>query len=354
MSVISNNCKVFYCIVIGLVTLGLTHTQDDPPPCSQNYECMPIPECKDMDSIDIIYPCDENSICCPTINKSSSNESTITSRISVLPSNCGIVTSTNRIVGGDLAAIGQFPWMALLGYMQKGIPFVQFLCGGSLITKEHVLTAAHCISIDTRLKLEVVRLGEYNLEVGEDCDGTFCTNSTDFSIANIVVHDGFNKTSLENDIAIVKLKQFVEFTEFIQPICLPIIDIGIDYTLTINKKLTVSGWGKTDSANIGGSSRLLYTTVVVWDTRKCNASVPPKTRPIRDSQLCANGVRKQDACKGDSGGPLINSTIVNGDFKYYQVGVVSFATALTCGNVELPTVYTKVEYFLNWIITNIS
>lgn len=107
------------------------------------------------------------------------------------------------------------------------------------------------------------------------------------------------------------------------------------------------------SANVGGSSILQYAEVKVWDQGRCNASVPPRIRPVRESQLCANGVRKQDACKGDSGGPLFNSTIITDEFRYYQVGVVSFSSAQICGNAELPTIYTRVEYFMNWIVTNV-
>ncbi|KAF5293938.1 hypothetical protein FQA39_LY13643 [Lamprigera yunnana] len=335
------------------LTLDVVQTQRKSKGCSEQFECVPISNCRELTEY-IYYPCGTNSICCPPESfMASVRRPNITSRYSILPSECGLVLASNKITGGEISAVGQFPWMALLGYTQKGINVIQFLCGGSLISNEYILTAAHCTSLDSRLTLQVVRLGENDLEKREDCDVNGCNVYIDIPVSNFLSHEKFNKTSLENDVAIVKLKEKVTFTDFIQPICLPIND-GIDYKPEVNKNLLVSGWGKTDSANIGGSSKLLYTTVEVWDLRKCNDSVPPNSRPIRDSQLCANGIKKQDACKGDSGGPLINSSVIRGDYRSYQIGIVSFATALTCGSVELPTVYTRVEYFMDWILSNVS
>lgn len=61
----------------------------------------------------------------------------------------------------------------------------------------------------------------------------------------------------------------------------------------------------------------------------------------------------QDACKGDSGGPLFNTTSVNGALRTYQIGIVSFASTRVCGNSELPTIYTRVDRYLDWIVENV-
>jgi secreted trypsin-like serine protease len=57
--------------------------------------------------------------------------------------NCGTVSSF-RLIGAKKASIGQFPWMAMLQYKSKAGGEISFLCGGALISKKHVLTAAHC------------------------------------------------------------------------------------------------------------------------------------------------------------------------------------------------------------------
>lgn len=107
------------------------------------------------------------------------------------------------------------------------------------------------------------------------------------------------------------------------------------------------------SENLGGSTYLQYANVQVWEQDKCNNILPVQVRPIADTQLCAIG-KREDACKGDSGGPLANSTVdLNGDLRVFQVGIVSFAPTMTCGIEELPPVYTRVDRYLQWITDTI-
>lgn len=95
--------------------------------------------------------------------------------------------------------------------------------------------------------------------------------------------------------------------------------------------------------------------VNVWEQELCRSSVPPDVKPIQNTQLCANGNRTEDACRGDSGGPLINGTVGSDkELRYFQIGIVSFASTITCGNPNLPTVYTRVDKFLQWIVENMS
>lgn len=77
---------------------------------------------------------------------------------------CGFSNVTHRrIVGGTPAKLGAFPWMALIGY-SNDLGETSFKCGGSLITKRHVLTAAHCL----KSTLSSVRLGEHNLDTNDE------------------------------------------------------------------------------------------------------------------------------------------------------------------------------------------
>lgn len=82
--------------------------------------------------------------------------------------------------------------------------------------------------------------------------------------------------------------------------------------------------------------------------------MPPEVKNLSDSQICANG-KNQDACKGDSGGPLINSTLdADGVNRYYQFGIVSFSSSVTCGVEEQPAVYTRVDKFIDWIVEKVN
>lgn len=93
-----------------------------------------------------------------------------------------------------------------------------------------------------------------------------------------------------------------------------------------------------------------FASIKVWNQNLCNLSVSPEVKPIDDNQICANGPKDAGACKGDSGGPLFNTTFTNEEVRSYQVGIVSFgATQKSCGNPELPTVFTRVDQYLKWI-----
>ena len=63
---------------------------------------------------------------------------------------CGKRNTVSNIVGGKIAKIGEYPWMALLGYNPPNIPGndLYYVCGGSLINKKYVLTAGHCIDTE--------------------------------------------------------------------------------------------------------------------------------------------------------------------------------------------------------------
>lgn len=74
---------------------------------------------------------------------------------------------------------------------------------------------------------------------------------------------------------------------------------------------------------------------------------------INDVQLCAGGVRGQDSCRGDSGGPLMKTITVNGSMNYYVLGVVSFGPS-PCGMEGWPGVYTRVTKYVPWIISKLK
>ena len=132
---------------------------------------------------------------------------------------CGVSNAVrSRIVGGNNAPRGGYPWLAALGYQT---PTVRFLCGGSLITQKHVVSAAHCV-IDG---LSFVRLGAY--EITSSTEG-----SIDVTIETKSIHESYDPKFISNDISMLKLNRVVNFTNLIKPICLPLTEalINRDYT----------------------------------------------------------------------------------------------------------------------------
>ncbi|XP_018322610.1 serine protease 33-like [Agrilus planipennis] len=241
-------------------------------------------------------------------------------------------TDQERIVGGQNADIGEWPWIAAL--FNNGRQF----CGGSLIDNSHILTAAHCVAHMSSWDVArlTIRLGDYNIRTNSE------TRHLELRAKRVVRHRGFDSRTLYNDIAIITLDNPVQFNKKIRPICLP--SSGANFA---GRAATVIGWG---SLREGGPqpSILQKVNIPIWSNADCRAKYGPAAPGgIVDHMLCAGNVAK-DSCSGDSGGPLM----VYNSGRWTQAGIVSWG--IGCGKGNYPGVYTKVDRFLPWIYKNMK
>ncbi|XP_034111214.1 serine protease grass-like [Drosophila albomicans] len=251
---------------------------------------------------------------------------------------------TELINNGHEIQLMSRPWMALL-YFKTEDGTKGFTCGGTLINKRYVLTAAHCFH---KQELLSVRLGEHNIKKEIDCKGlTFCAPPVeDINIERIFVHEKYSKRTHHYDIALVKLSRDVVFKRSISPICLPT-------TKTLQQKLNnitkfyVTGWGKTEFADF--SDTPMETSINRTDPAVCRNSF--RGRRIDSTHICAGG-SQGDSCNGDSGGPLSYIVYFNDSQRFVQYGVVSFGSH-NCSNA-LPGVYTNVKSYMRWIAYKIA
>ncbi|XP_011167330.1 venom protease [Solenopsis invicta] len=263
------------------------------------------------------------------------------------PPDCGLSNATHfrRIVNGEPALLGTWPWVTALGYRNSKNPNVpKWLCGGVLISSRHVLTAAHCVY--GREDLYKVRVGD--LDLNNDYDGA--TPFEDF-IERKTVHPQYNSKTFTNDIAVLKMSSEVRFTSLVRPICLPVDD----YTRSKNLENTypmIAGWG---SVYFHGpsSSRLMQIQIPVRTQEECKYAYRNfPTTVIDDRVLCAGYTQGgKDACQGDSGGPLMNAINPQNQKTFYVIGVVSYG--YKCAEPGFPGVYSKVSSFLDFITSQL-
>ncbi|XP_012252329.1 trypsin-1-like [Athalia rosae] len=237
---------------------------------------------------------------------------------------CGVSGEgvSNRIVGGQISIPHIFPWVAAI--FNKG----SLHCGGTLINDRYILTAGHCVKWTNPNDL-AIGLGMHDIE-----------NANEGYIApidRVILHENFESDQLHdtNDIALIKLKYPVKYSENVQPVCLP--RKGSDYT---DHAVKVTGWGRV--TNSGGASRFLRQAelkVMPYSTCR-NTSFGDH---LTESMLCAY-TDDTDACQGDSGGPLLYQRF---DGKYEIIGIVSWG--IGCAKPGMPGVYVKNTDYLNWI-----
>jgi len=248
-----------------------------------------------------------------------------------------------RITFGVEARPGQIPWIASLVYQDWRRDNVS-LCGGALISKHHVITAAHCLGGQAGYQLKAVRLGVTSQRF---------TRGVSFDIAKVFSHPKFTENPVAQfDLAIIQLSEPVEYNAIIRPICLtaPLRSKPSRDLSGIQSR--VAGWGRTENAF--RSDILKYTTLQIISNKKCDTLYQRgllegklgslDSINILPSQLCARGGNSTDSCSGDSGGPLYAQ---DDEGIFRLLGVVSYGTNL-CDS-SLPGVYTRISEFLPWI-----
>lgn len=152
-----------------------------------------------------------------------------------------------------------------------------------------------------------------------------------------------NFTSIYNDIALIRLVENVKFSDFIKPICLPTTG-----SFQVGERFVVAGWGNTENGK--KSNVKLKVDVPVVSFNKCYEKFRQRGAILNITQhLCAGGEEGKDACKGDSGSPLMTS---KPDGKWKVVGITS--SGKNCGKADWPGIYTRVATYLDWIKESIE
>ncbi|XP_075232440.1 serine protease 1-like [Lycorma delicatula] len=235
-----------------------------------------------------------------------------------------------RIIGGDIAKAGQFPYFVSIKSLMKlkNYRYERHICGGSILNKDVILTAGHCCFLyEFKHGVIFIAAGIINLKD---------KNPKEIYLEKCITHPDFKNTSHDNDIALLFLKQSIDFKKWYDVRSVSYASKPIEK----DQNGTIMGFGAIDKLGDVYPDVLRTLNQTVRNPYICEKIFEPYN-PV--TTFCAGEVSGKSACPGDSGSPFVSGGEI--------YGVASY-TLRECGSG--PTAYTNVPHYDDWIKKTIT
>ncbi|XP_049853801.1 serine protease snake-like [Schistocerca gregaria] len=240
--------------------------------------------------------------------------------------------------GKNIAVPGLFPYLAVLGY--GNLSDSKWLCAGVLVSESSVLTTARCLGNRNLGLVSRVRLGDVDLTTPNGDDETVQLIDVD----KVTPHPLYQPRSRFHDVAVLHLRTPAKLSSRVRPACLNSL------TQLPTNRVIIAGFGAESSRSTEfGTAR--YVDVTEIPALQCQKALPQLTRigvKVNESLICAaDEAGGRDSCRGDSGGPL-QVRLDKPHCQFSVAGLSSFGPVF-CGEPGVPSVYTSIAEYLEWI-----
>ncbi|XP_046980505.1 transmembrane protease serine 9-like [Schistocerca americana] len=241
-------------------------------------------------------------------------------------------TQGSRIVGGEVADIRDFPFLASLQRRQTG-----HSCVANIVTYSWLVTAAHCVfsAVPSYPSEYTVLAGVTNLTYDDNMKQAQRGWPNLFVVHPLVRVGG----TYDYDLAMIRLQSPLREGPRVHTVPLPhdVMSLKILHA----ENCTVAGWGNTEKVEARRKDRtLMKVDLQLVDTEECSETLHRHLR--ENTHICTYTIDK-DACQGDSGAALLCHGV--------QVGVVSWG--MGCAS-RFPGVYARLDTQLPWMLQVIA
>ncbi|XP_055632332.1 phenoloxidase-activating factor 1-like [Toxorhynchites rutilus septentrionalis] len=281
----------------------------------------------------------------------------------LLPLECGVAKRSEPTRTAVRAGVFEFPWMALIR-SSRATPEKDPYCTGSLINNRYVLSSAGCLKAREHKDLDFVRLGEHTIHQARDCT-TFTDPRTRNTVEEcaaapldvkavlpFVIHPQHNKPFRGNDFALVRMEQKVQFTDNIQPVCLPVRE---DLRNTLPTEFLLTTFETTENQGQGSVQELYKTRSVFTDVEECEERFEDYgyTPWVTDKMFCSLAQGPNFICTPHLGAPLVSMVRQGDQLRAVQYGISMMIPSNCTIARTIPKVYLRVPLYVDWILENI-